>query len=328
MDLSLFASLLDPPILFFVFGLFAVLVGSNLDIPQQIVKFLSLYLLMAIGFKGGVALAATGITQVVVLSLVAAAIMSLAVPIWSYFLLRLRLKPFDAAAVAATYGSVSAVTFIAAGAFLNRVGLEFGGHMTVALVVMESPAIIMAVAIGNMVRKNLRPTAPEPAAGDLKPGHVLKEAFTDGAHLLLLGSLAIGAITGETGKKAMDPFIGSIFKGVLAFFMLEMGLLVGRRFRELREVGWFPVAFGIVAPIVNGIVAALLGKAFGLPPGDAVLLAVLSASASYIVVPAVVRYSIPEASPSLYFGMALGVTFPFNILLGIPLYYQVVLNLW
>lgn len=328
MDLSLFASLLDPPILFFVFGLFAVLVGSNLDIPQQIVKFLSLYLLMAIGFKGGVALAATGITQVVVLSLVAAAIMSLAVPIWSYFLLRLRLKPFDAAAVAATYGSVSAVTFIAAGAFLNRVGLEFGGHMTVALVVMESPAIIMAVAIGNMVRKNLGPTAPDPAAGDLKPGHVLKEAFTDGAHLLLLGSLAIGAITGETGKKAMDPFIGSIFKGVLAFFMLEMGLLVGRRFRELREVGWFPVAFGIVAPIVNGIVAALLGKAFGLPPGDAVLLAVLSASASYIVVPAVVRYSIPEASPSLYFGMALGVTFPFNILLGIPLYYQVVLNLW
>lgn len=328
MDLSLFASLLDPPILFFVFGLFAVLVGSNLDIPQQIVKFLSLYLLMAIGFKGGVALAATGITQVVVLSLVAAAIMSLAVPIWSYFLLRLRLKPFDAAAVAATYGSVSAVTFIAAGAFLNRVGLEFGGHMTVALVVMESPAIIMAVAIGNMVRKNLGPTAPDPAAGDLKPGHVLKEAFTDGAHLLLLGSLAIGAITGETGKKAMDPFIGSIFKGVLAFFMLEMGLLVGRRFRELREVGWFPVAFGIVAPIVNGTVAALLGKAFGLPPGDAVLLAVLSASASYIVVPAVVRYSIPEASPSLYFGMALGVTFPFNILLGIPLYYQVVLNLW
>ena len=328
MDLSLFASLLDPPILFFVFGLCAVLVGSNLDIPQQITKFLSLYLLMAIGFKGGVALAATGITQVVVLSLVAAAIMSLAVPVWSYFLLRFRLKPFDAAAVAATYGSVSAVTFIAAGAFLNRIGLEFGGHMTVALVVMESPAIIMAVAIGNMVRRQQGQAASDASGVDVAPGKVLKEAFTDGAHLLLLGSLAIGWMTGDTGKKTMDPFIGSIFKGLLAFFMLEMGLLVGRRFRELREVGWFPVAFGIVMPMVNGTIAALLGRALGLPPGDAVLLATLAASASYIVVPAVVRYSIPEASPSLYFGMALGVTFPFNILVGIPLYYQIVLHLW
>lgn len=162
----------------------------------------------------------------------------------------------------------------------------------------------------------------------MAPGKVLKEAFTDGAHLLLLGSMAIGAITGDAGKKVMDPFIGSVFKGLLCFFLLEMGLLVGRRFRELREMGWFPIVFGIASPLVNGTVAALLARTFGLPAGDAVLLAVLAASASYIVVPAVVRYSIPEASPSLYFGMALGVTFPFNILIGIPLFHQLVLYLW
>lgn len=348
------AAIFDTPILFFFFGLLAVFVGSNLEVPQQIAKFFSLYLLMAIGFKGGVALAQSGIDATMLLAIAAGMIMSLLVPAYSYVILRRRLPAFDAAAVSATYGSVSAVTFIAATSFLTNQGHQPAGYMTVVLVLMESPAIIMAIFLARVARAKaaaataLQPgsqsAAPQPAslsaaalpaaavapADDAKMAamRILKEAFTDGAHLLLLGSLAIGLLSGEAGAAKLNPFINAIFPGVLAFFLLDMGLLVAKRMKEARVLSPVLIGFALVMPVFNAVVAALLAFVFALPLADAVMLAVLSASASYIVVPAVVRYAIPEANPSIYFSLSLAVTFPFNITLGIPLYYAIVSWIW
>lgn len=339
------SAIFDAPILFFFFGLMAVFVGSNLEVPQQIAKFFSLYLLMAIGFKGGVALAKSGIDATMMLAIAAGMIMSLLVPAYSYVILRRKLPAFDAAAVSATYGSVSAVTFIAATAFLTNQGHQPAGYMTVVLVLMESPAIIMAIFLARIARaKAVATAAPQPAsvsaaalpgaaaapADDAKMAamRILKEAFTDGAHLLLLGSLAIGLLSGEAGAAKLNPFINAIFPGVLAFFLLDMGLLVAKRMKEARVLSPFLIGFALVMPVFNGVVAAMLAAVFALPLADAVMLAVLSASASYIVVPAVVRYAIPEANPSIYFSLSLAVTFPFNITLGIPLYYAIVSWIW
>jgi hypothetical protein len=326
MDPKLLSTLADPAILFFFFGLFAGAVRSNLEIPPAIATFFSLYLLLAIGFKGGVSLAATGFTSAAGWALLAAIVLAFVVPAYAFSVLRLRLNSFDAAAIAATYGSVSAVTFITASGFAERQGLAPGGYMTVALVLMESPAIIMAVLLANLVRTRAA-TADGRAAAPVTLRNVLHEAFTDGAHLLLLGSLLVGFITGETGKKVLEPFTG-LQKGILAFFLLDMGLLVAARARELRENRVFLAAFGLTVPLVNATLAALLAHTFGLSLADAFLLCVLAASASYIVVPAVVRYAIPEANASLYFGMSLAITFPFNIVFGIPLYHGVLSRLW
>lgn len=332
MDGSLFQALVDPAILFFFFGLFAGVVRSNLSIPGSIAKFLSLYLLMSIGYKGGVSLSQTGLDSAMALALAAALILAFVIPIYTFVILRRRLNAFDAAAIAATYGSVSAVTFITAVSFLERQGIPFGGYMTVALVLMESPAIIMAVLLANMVRASSQPGAgPQtaaPATSSISLKSVLHEAFTDGAHLLLLGSLLIGYLTGLPGKAALDPFITSIQKGLLLFFLLEMGLLVASRIRDLKLDGLYLSIFAIVVPLVNAALALTLAKFFGMAVGDAFLLTVLGASASYIVVPAVVRYAIPEANASLYFGMSLAVTFPFNILFGIPLYFLIIRTMW
>lgn len=338
MDLSLVQNLIDPAILFFFFGLFAAAIRSNLDIPAPIAKFFSLYLLVAIGFKGGVALATSGLTVTAVAAIGAAMLMALLVPAYSFLILRNRANPYDAAAIAATYGSISAVTFIAAQQFLTRNGVDFGGHMTVAMVLMESPAIIMAVLLASLVRKReeaqLSPSVGaaavvSPAGGKgISLKAVLHEAFTDGAHLLLIGSLLIGYVTGEGGKEMMAPFTAEIFKGILAFFLLEMGLLVARQLRESRDLGPFLMGFALVMPMVNASVAIGLAWMLGLPAGDTLLLACLAASGSYIVVPAICRYAIPEARPGVYFSMSLAFTFPFNIVIGIPLYYAVIALIW
>lgn len=332
MDLTLFTNLLDPPILFFFFGIFAVLIKSNLEIPQALSKFFSLYMLMAIGIKGGAALSATGINQEMVRALLAGVLMSALVPAYSFLILRTRLNAYNAAAIAATYGSVSVVTFIAAGSFLDKVGIGYGEHMIAALVLMESPAIVMAVLLSNVARSRERKHAGEDSQAQngnaLPMGKILHEAFTDGTHLMLIGSLLIGMMTGAAGKTVMEPFTAHIFKGLLAFFLLDMGLLVGNRIREMKDVGLFLVGFGLFMPVINAVIGMALGKFLGLPQGDAFLLMVLSASASYIAVPAVVRYAIPEANPSLYFTLALAVTFPFNIVFGIPLYLEMVKILW
>ena len=338
MDLSLARNLIDPAILFFFFGLFAAAVRSNLDIPAPIAKFFSLYLLVAIGFKGGVALATTGLTFTAVAAILTALLMAILVPAYSFLILRNRINPFDAAATAATYGSISAVTFITAQQFLTRNGVDFGGHMTVAMVLMESPAIIMAVLLASIVRKRQEGALSRSVGAatvttnqtmtSVSLKEVLHEAFTDGAHLLLIGSLVIGYVTGTSGKEVMAPFIGDIFKGILAFFLMEMGLLVARQLRESRDLGPFLMGFALVMPMVNAAVAITLAWLLGLPAGDTLLLACLAASGSYIVVPAICRYAIPEAKPGVYFSMSLAFTFPFNIVIGIPLYYSVINTVW
>ena len=364
MDADILKNLTEPAVLFFFLGVAIGLIRSNLEIPAPIAKFLSLYLLMALGFKGGQALSDAGLSGDGVKVIGAALFLALVIPAVWFLVLRKRIDAFDAAAIAATYGSVSAVTFVTASQFLVSRGDEAGGHMTVALVLMESPAIIMAVLLATWVRSRINtpgsadltnpvsvtspagnlatadsqtlvPEAPHPAG---EPGpeegveqshpplsikEVLREAFTDGAHLLLIGSMIIGAVSGEKGGEAMAPFVNGVFKGFLAFFLLEMGLLVARQLREVRDVGPFLIAFGAIVPFVNAAAALAIGWALGLTVGDLTLLAVLASSGSYIVVPAVVRYAIPEARPSRYFTLALGITFPINIAIGIPLYYAI-----
>jgi len=317
-------NLLDPAILFFVFGVFVGLLRSNLEIPPAISKFLSLYLLMAIGLKGGFAMAATGFTFAAGAALGAAVLMAFLVPTLGYALLKNRVSRFDAAAVAASYGSVSAVTFVAATQYLKGIGVDFGGHMMVALVIMESPAIIMAVLLASAARHATAQQAgngPRVSAAGVPPlGKILHESFTDGAHLLLLGSLAIGFMSGSAGEAMMKPFSGDLFKGMLAFFLLDMGLMVARNFQQARKAPLVLIGYASLGPLAHASIALGLAWLLGLGLGDTVMLMILSASASYIVVPAVLRYAIPEANPALYFGLSLGITFPINILIGIPLY--------
>ena len=325
-------TLIDPAILFFVFGVLAGLVKSNLEIPPAISRFLSLYLLMALGLKGGFALAHSGLTTEVATGLSLAITLALLIPVLSYAVLSRFLSGFDAAAVAATYGSVSAVTFITAIGHLENQHIAFGGHMAAAMALMESPAIILAVIFANTIRRereaiqastdkeNFGANLDKPKSPTLK---ILHESLTDGAQLLLLGAMVIGLMTGETGQAAMQPFSGDLFKGMLSFFLLDMGLMTARNLPQLKGQSPWLMAFAFVAPLVHASMALALAGIFQLPLGDAILLMVLAASASYIAVPAVLRYAIPEANPSLYFGLSLGVTFPLNILFGIPLYAQV-----
>ena len=334
-------TLADPAILFFIFGVLAGLVRSNLEIPPAISRFLSLYLLMALGLKGGFALAHSGLTRDVVTGLSLAVTLAVLVPWLSYSVLSRFLSGFDAAAVAATYGSVSAVTFITAIGHLESQGIAFGGHMAAAMALMESPAIVMAVLMASTLRGQQAAAVQVgrngnaalcagtgPGKAPFSPGKVLHESLTDGTQLLLLGSMAVGLLTGDTGKAAMQPFSGDLFKGMLAFFLLDMGLLTARNLPSLKGQSSWLLAYGLLAPLVHASLALALCLLAGLPQGDATLLMVLAASASYIAVPAVVRYAIPEASPSLYVGLSLGLTFPLNILLGIPLYTAVARWVW
>jgi hypothetical protein len=247
--------------------------------------------------------------------------MAFVVPILGYAFLKQRVSRFDAAAVAASYGSVSAVTFVTASQYLDNLGLAVGGHMAVAMVLMETPAILMAIVYANALRRaspSAAGAAPSSAAGQM--AGILRESFTDGAQLLLLGSLAIGWLSGESGKFVMEPFSGDLFKGMLAFFLLDMGLMVARNFHDARKASAVLLGYGLLAPWVHAGLALALGWALSLPVADTALLMVLSASASYIVVPAVLRHAMPEANPAVYFGLSLGVTFPMNILVGIPVY--------
>ena len=316
-------SFLDPAILFFVFGMLAGAVRSNLEIPPQIARFLSLYLLMALGLKGGFALAKSGLTVEVALSLACALLLAVVVPLMAYALLRRRLNGFDAAAIAATYGSVSAVTFITAVQYLDTHGIGYGGHMAAAMALMESPAIVMAVLLASWTRRQPSTSPTSEAAPSMSLRHVLHESLTDGTQLLLLGAMLIGVLTGASGQAAMQPFTGDLFKGMLAFFLLDMGLLAARNMGKIKQASPWLLAYAVAGPLVHAAMALVLAMAVGMSPGNTALLMVLAASASYIAVPAVVRQAIPEANPALYFGMSLGLTFPLNILLGIPLYVHV-----
>ncbi len=309
------SNFLDPAILFFVFGVFAGAVKSNLEIPQPIARFLSLYLLMALGLKGGFALHKSGFTLEIGLALGLAVFLAIIIPLMGYLALRTKLNNYDAAAVAATYGSVSAVTFITATQALDQYGIAFGGHMAAAMALMESPAIILAILLANKARASA--TNSKQSTGMSK---ILHESFTDGAQLLLLGSMIVGLVSGDAGQKLMAPFSIDLFKGMLAFFLLDMGLMAAKNFEGLKGRPPITLLYAIGAPLVHASIALGLCKLIGLPLGDTVLLMVLAASASYIAVPAVLRHALPEVNPALYMGMSLGITFPFNIILGIPLY--------
>lgn len=310
---------LDPAILFFIFGVFAGSIKSNLEVPPQISRFLSLYLLMALGLKGGFALHKSGFTSEIALSLGLAIFLAIIIPIIGYLLLRRSLNVFDAAAIAATYGSVSAVTFITATQYLDQFNIDYGGHMAAAMALMESPAIILAIVLANKARasQSNNPTAKQDAASISK---ILHESFTDGAQLLLLGSMVVALVSGDAGQKLMAPFSIDLFKGMLAFFLLDMGLMAARNLKDLRGKPPITLLYAIGSPLSHALLALVLCKLIGLPLGNTILLMVLASSASYIAVPAVLRHALPEVNPGLYMGMSLGITFPFNIILGIPLY--------
>lgn len=315
-------NLLTPPVLFFFLGVLAVVVGSDLEIPSPLPKLFSLYLLLAIGFKGGLELQHSGLGGQVLPTIAAAVAMSLLVPIASFLVLRLRFDGFNAAAIAATYGSISAVTFITAESFLETQHLAFDGFMVAALALMESPAIIVGLLLVKLAAPQKRPDAQP-----MRWGSVLHEAFFNSSVFLLVGSLVIGLLVAAYSPASVDkmlPFSDKLFYGALSFFLLDMGIVAAQRLSDLRKAGAFLLAFSVLMPLCNALVGALIARGLQLSPGNGLLFVVLCASASYIAVPAAMRMTVPEANPSLYISTALGVTFPFNIIVGIPLYMALV----
>jgi uncharacterized protein len=329
MDSSLILSnILNPPVLFFFLGMLAIFVQSDLEIPNPLPKLFSLYLLVAIGFKGGHELYKSGLSPLIIATLGAAIFMASVVPVYSFFILKIKLDNYNAAAIAATYGSISAVTFITASSLLDELQIVYGGHMVAALALMESPAIVVGLILVKVF------TAKETAVDGEKEeeestasywGEVLREAFLNGSVLLLIGSVVIGFLTGDDGWNKVHLFVEKdIFYGALMFFLLDMGLVAARRIQDLKETGMFLIGFAILMPLANAVIGILLAKVIGMGQGDALLFSVLCASASYIAVPAAMRMTVPEANPSLYVSMALAITFPFNIIVGIPVYLQAI----
>lgn len=311
------ANLLSPAVLFFVLGVVAALIRSDLRFPEPLYAGLTIYLLVAIGFKGGVAIAEAGLARVWLPALAAMTLGAL-IPFWTYPVLRHagRLAAVDAAAIAAHYGSVSAVTFIAATNYLQAVGQPYEDYASAFLAVMESPAILVGVVLGRMASTRPRGGTPDPTATSLRD--VVHEALCGRSVLLLVGALVVGALCGPKGMEKVGPFFVTPFQGVLALFLLEMGTVAGRRLGDLRKVGGFLLLFGILTPLINGALGVLLGQLTGLGLGGATLLGVLAGSASYIAAPAAIRVSLPDANPTLYLTAALAITFPFNLTVGIP----------
>jgi uncharacterized protein len=326
-----------PPVPFFFLGLLAVIFHSDLEIPEQVSKFISLYLLMAIGFKGGVELHESGINTQVALVMIFAILMAMAIPLWSFFLLRKKLGVPNAAALAAAFGSVSAVTFITASNYfpameiienIKNLGLPEsiasnpksfipGGEMVAAMALMESPSIIIGVWLYRKFSET------QDTGHHMGFKEIMKEAFLNGSIVVLLGSLIIGIISNEHGSKIMSPFIGDIFKGMLSFFLLDMGVVAGKRIKALKDAGWVVVAFGLIMPLINGSIGFSLAYLLNFSAPNMFMFIVLCASASYIAVPAAMRIAVPEANPGIYVPVALAITFPFNIMMGLPLYFYV-----
>ena len=308
-------NLLSPVILSFVLGLLAALGRSDLTVPEAAAKAMSIYLLFAIGFKGGVAVASNGLDATLVGTLIAGLVLSAILPFMAFAMLRVltTLSRIDAAAVAGHYGSISIVTFVAATSVLEGRAISSEGYMVAVAAVMEAPAILSAlwlVSSGGSGRRMDR--------------ELMREIMLNGSIVLLVGAFFIGAITGQDGLDKISSFIVAPFTGVLCLFLLDMGLVAGRGLREARGVLNFgAIIFGIAMPLVGSVLGLAAGALVGLSPGGIALLMVLSASASYIAVPAAMRVALPEANPSVYLTLSLGVTFPFNLTIGIPLYVAV-----
>jgi uncharacterized protein len=306
---TLQANLLSPVVLAFGLGVVAVLVRSDLRFPQEVYDALAIYLLLAIGLKGGAALAVTPLATVAWPALATLAL-GVSIPLWSYAILR-RLGGLDvanAAAIAAHYGSVSAVTFIAALGYVEKLGIPAEGFLPALVALLEVPAIVVGLLIARV------------QLGGGSWAGVVRELLTGKSIVLLVGGIVIGRLSGPEGMKPVAPLFVDLFRGALTLFLLDMGMVTARRLRDLRDVGAFLLAFGILAPLVHGALGVWLGMRTGLSPGGAAVLGTMAASASYIAAPAAVRIALPQASPSLYLTTSLAVTFPFNLAVGIPLY--------
>lgn len=308
---TVLANLASPVVLFFLLGVFAARLRSDLVVPEAVAKALALYLMMAIGFKGGVSLRTEEIGIEMLTSALVGMSLGVVLPLVAYALLRLATSVggIDAAAVAAHYGSVSVVTFLTATAFLDSNGIPWEGFMVAILALMESPAIVVGILLAR--RAGARGSGSSS----------IREAFTNASVVVLLGSLMIGLLTGSAGMRQLEGFLVVPFQGALALFLLDMGLVAAQRLHDLVRMGPRLVAFGVLMPLVGGVLGAGLGALAGLSLGGATLLAVIAASASYIAAPAAIRLAVPEANPSLYLTLSLGVTFPFNVSVGIPVYH-------
>ena len=312
--------LTSPALLFFLLGLFAVYVKSDLSIPENSSKFISLYLLFSIGFKGGQELSHEHFTWEIASSLLFAVAVSALVPIWVFYAVRKRLGDANASAVAASYGSVSAVTFVAAVAFLETVGHILPGHMVATMALMESPAIVMGLLLlGLSQKKNHLPTAPIQS-----PWKTLKHSLTHGSVLLILGSLVVGYFANAKAAEGIKPFTNDLFMGFLALFMLEMGLTSGRQLKAFFSCGFYPFAVAVLVPFINGTLVAWASSFITDDVAVRFAFACLAGSASHIAVPAAYKISVPDANPGLYLPMALAISFPLNLTLGLPYFWMLV----
>ncbi len=308
------ATLSSPVILFFILGLLAAFARSDLTIPEAIAKGLSIYLMIAIGLKGGIAVSQSGFTAELLLAALAGIGLSFALPFVAFFLLTsvAKIERVNAAAVSAHYGSVSVVTYVTATEILTRQGLGPAGYMVAVLALMETPAIISGLLLAR--------GAGDGGGASGGVGHLWHEVLLNASVVLLIGSFVIGLIAGPQGYEPVKPLFEGLFRGLLCIFLLDMGLIAGRRLIETRALTARAAGLGIALPLLNGFIGTLIGTAIGLDVASAAALGILAASASYIAVPAAMRLALPQADPGLYLSMSLGVTFPFNIILGIPLF--------
>lgn len=312
-------NLSNPALLFFVLGVLAVKLKSDLEIPPNSSKFISLYLLFSIGFKGGLELSKEHFTLDIVWALLFGLFLASIIPLYTFFILKKRLSVENSGAIAAAYGSVSAVTFVTAVAFLEIQQVDFKGYMVAVMALMEAPAIIIGVILIQLYRKK-----DVTRDDSTSMGHIIKHSFTNGSVLLILGSLVIGLLTTEQHAQGIKPFTTDIFKGFLAIFLLDMGIVSGRKLNDFFQNGWFTALFAAVIPLVNGCAVAVLSGAVTQDVGNRFIFAILAASASYIAVPAAMKIAVPKANPGIFLPMALAVTFPLNITIGMPIYYAII----
>ena len=312
----LLENLSNPALLFFVLGIFAVLVKSDLEIPANSSKFISLYLLFAIGFKGGQELSHEPLNAQIFWSMLFGVGIAITIPLYTFFILKRKLNVFNAGAIAAAYGSVSAVTFVTAVSYLESQQLHLHGHMVAIMALMESPAIIMGLLLISMFNKDEDTRIQKRTA--------IMHSFTNGSVLLILGSLVIGYLANAKAAVGIKPFTNDLFKGFLAIFLLDMGITSGKKLKDFFSFGWFPALFALIMPLINGTIIAFLSASVTDDISNRFIFAVLAASASYIAVPAAMKISVPKANPGLFLPMALAITFPVNITLGMPLYLWVV----
>lgn len=315
---------LHPPILAFLLGILAVFLKSDLEIPPQISKFLSLYLLFHIGIKGGQELFHSGITLDSLTVLVLCAAISFLTP-WLFFpILRRSLTIYDAGSVAAAYGSISAVNFIAGASFLDSIGVSYSGYMVACMAFMESPAVIAGLLIIGLFQ-SLNKNTPNGKTQKINFGKVIHEALFNGSVFLLLGSIVIGYVSGHTGEVELKPFVSDIFKGMLSFYMLDIGLIAAQRMKGIKGGNILALGtFALLYPLVSSVFAIMLAKIFGMGIGNAFLFTVLVTSSSFIAVPASMRLAVPRANMGILLTMSLGITFVFNIIFGSAIYYPMI----